>query len=310
MQLKVAQTQSPVELSLLPNPSNGAESSAEEWPSFEELYERYFPRLYAYLSYRLNNQQDTEDLVAETFLKAVKGLPSFKWEHQHSFAAWLFRIAHNTLASFQRDRQHWQERVASVPLESAEDLPVPESQLPEEQLLRQEQIRLVRRMLESLAPRQQEVLKLKFFGELRNQEIAAVLELDERSVSAYLHRGLEELQRRYLPAQTVQPFLNTPASPTTLPKPKRGFAMPHQPEHSSNWLPGAKPPANPSQPEGIVQPQGWLEGIGSDAILLQDSAANFILAWFSAYLQKAVPQPNETFRLHLKAYLRTQLTAR
>ena len=47
-----------------------------------------------------------------------------------------------------------------------------------------------------LAPRQQEIILLRFFGQLRNREIAAVLGLDERTVAAYLCRGLQELARK------------------------------------------------------------------------------------------------------------------
>jgi len=58
--------------------------------------------------------------------------------------------------------------------------------------------------LRALTPRRQEIVALRFFGGLRNREIAAVLDLDERTVAAHLARGLADLQRAYL-AATPQP---------------------------------------------------------------------------------------------------------
>ncbi len=308
MHLEIAQEHKKL-TPLLQSAPNLETVSGELLPTFDELYEQYFPRLYSYLSYRVDSTQDAEDLVAETFIKVVKGLPTFKAQHQHSFAAWLFRIAHNTLVSFQRDKQHWQTVAATLPLEVAEDLPAPQNQLPEEQLLKQEQIRLVRHMLESLAPRQQEVLKLKFFGELRNREIAAILDLDERSVSAYLHRGLEELQRRYLPAQSA-----TANSNQSTALPKRG----HKNNLPSNFssLPfvikrATILPSASSAFSAKVQPQSWLAEISaSNGGGSSNGPTTFALAWFNAYLQEATSPADDAFRLGLKAYLLTQLPIR
>lgn len=55
----------------------------------------------------------------------------------------------------------------------------------------------LRQLLASLSPRQAEVIQLKFFGSFRNREIAETLDLDERTVSAYLARGLKTLGERY-----------------------------------------------------------------------------------------------------------------
>jgi RNA polymerase sigma factor (sigma-70 family) len=52
-------------------------------------------------------------------------------------------------------------------------------------------------MIETLSPRRQEIIRLRFFAGLRNQEIAAVLGLDERTISAHLCRALEDLQAKY-----------------------------------------------------------------------------------------------------------------
>lgn len=167
---------------------------AQEDPqAFKRLYDYYFPRLYAYVSYRVGRVQDAEDLVAETFLKAIEGIESFRWQHENSFAAWLFSIARNLISNFYRQKQRWE----TVPLDELPDLQS-SSLLPEDVALEKEKFRSFRRLINTLTPRQQEIITLKFFGGLRNQEIAGVLGIDERAVSAHLCRGLQSAHRKYI----------------------------------------------------------------------------------------------------------------
>lgn len=93
--------------------------------AFAILYDRYFPRLYAYNRHRVGNDQDAEDLVAEIFLNALTAIDRFTWRHELSYAAWLFRIAHNRLANFYR--QQAQHR-ATITLEAAHAEPTAASQ--------------------------------------------------------------------------------------------------------------------------------------------------------------------------------------
>jgi RNA polymerase sigma-70 factor (ECF subfamily) len=128
-------------------------------------------------------------------MKAVRQIKSgaFVWQCEDSFAAWLFHIAHTSLSDYFRGR-HGQED--DVPLDDLPDL-VDDKMLPEDALLRKEQLAHMRYLIATLSPRRQEVLTLRFFGELQNREIAKVLGLDERTVASHLCRGLEDLHRKY-----------------------------------------------------------------------------------------------------------------
>lgn len=161
--------------------------------AFERLYNHYFPRLFAYVSYRVGQVEDTEDLVSESFLKAVEGIKSFQWQHENSFAAWLFRIARNSISNFYRQK----ERSQTISLEELPDLQA-SSLLPSDAILQKEIFEGLRQLINTLTPRQQEVITLRFFGGLRNWEIAEVLQIDERTVSAHLCRGLETAHKRYI----------------------------------------------------------------------------------------------------------------
>src|SRR5215212_3473111 len=81
------------------------EQARRDPQAFRQLYGCYFPRLYSYMSYRVGRAQDAEDLTAAVFLKVVEQIDRFQWRHDHSFAAWLFRIAHNSVSNFHRDNR-------------------------------------------------------------------------------------------------------------------------------------------------------------------------------------------------------------
>lgn len=161
--------------------------------AFRALYHRYLSRVYAYVAYRVGRRADAEDLTADIFMKALEGLPQFEDRGEGAFAAWLFRIAHHRLAQFYR--QH-------APVEvSFDELPDLQSDSPTPEAFIQQQERFTRlyQRIALLSPRRQEILTLRFFGELRNNEIAEVLGLDERTVASHLCRAIEDLQRQYDP---------------------------------------------------------------------------------------------------------------
>src|SRR6476469_4501493 len=90
------------------------ERASHDPQAFRQLYNLYFPRLYSYISYRVGRVQDAEDLTAAVFLKVVEELDRFQWRRDHSFAAWLFRIAHNLVSNFHRDNR---SAASTIPLE-------------------------------------------------------------------------------------------------------------------------------------------------------------------------------------------------
>ncbi len=166
------------------------ERAGHEPDAFREIYGEYFPRLYTYFSYQTERAEDAEDLTSETFLQAVKSLPRFQYRGEGSFGAWLFGIARNRLHRFYRRNGH---SPAASPLEDLGDLEVGDPS-PEAALLQKESAALIRRLIQRLPARRQEIVLLRFFGGLRNNEIAALLGLDEHTIAAHLYRGLKDLQ--------------------------------------------------------------------------------------------------------------------
>ena len=159
--------------------------------AFGQLYERYFEKVYSYLSFKVGNATEAEDLAEQVFLKAMESLRGYKWTGV-PFQAWLFRIAHNLLVDNLRRRS---KRV-SEPLDEA--LPDrrreadPEAHLAEK-LTRQGLIHAVERLTDL----QKQVIHLKFAGGLSNAEVAQIMGRTEGAVKALQHAALQSLQRHF-----------------------------------------------------------------------------------------------------------------
>lgn len=82
-----------------------------------------------------------------------------------------------------------------MPLEDLPDV-IASGELPGDAVLRKERFTKLRELIGTLSPRRRETILLKYFGGLRNQEIAHMLSLDERTVASHISRGLADLQLR------------------------------------------------------------------------------------------------------------------
>lgn len=164
--------------------------------AFRVLYRHYFPRVYGYIAYRVGTVHDAEDLTADTFLRVLEALPQFGYRGAGSFAAWVFRIAHQQVAGFYRVQRRTVHVLSLDELPEAATPAAPDT-APDAYLIEQERFHRLRAMLATLSPRRQEIITLRFYGGLRNQEIAAVLGLDERTIASHLSRALDDLHTRY-----------------------------------------------------------------------------------------------------------------
>jgi len=162
-------------------------SRRAEPQAFARLYEAYFARVYGYVQSKVGDAQSAEDLTADVFVKMVQSLDAFELRQSGSFAGWLFRIAHNLTLNHYRETERRREQLEEGLFHLSSVL------TPEEEFLQKDRSAMMREMIASLPERRREVITLRFYGELRNQEIAEVLGLDERTVASHLSRGLRDL---------------------------------------------------------------------------------------------------------------------
>lgn len=73
--------------------------------AFSEIFDNYFPRVYAFTLKRVGDRAEAEDLTQETFVQLYRSLPSF--EGRSSLLTWTFGIAHNVCSRFFRHCSRW-----------------------------------------------------------------------------------------------------------------------------------------------------------------------------------------------------------
>lgn len=159
-----------------------------ERAAFSELYERYAPRIFAYLYYRTNSTQDAEDLTARVFVRALRHIGEYE-PRGGGFGAWLFAIAHNLLVNWYRDRGRRPQQA----LDSAR--PIAAEGDAHAAVERAEEAEAVRRAVATLSPERQQLIFLKYAEGRANREIGRVLGKSEGAVKSALVRTLAALRR-------------------------------------------------------------------------------------------------------------------
>jgi RNA polymerase sigma-70 factor, ECF subfamily len=163
------------------------ERAKTEPSAFAELYERHADRIYSYALHCLHDRMAAEDVVGDTFLRALEHLPCYEWRGV-PFSAWLFRIASNMIAS----RTRRASSVSGHPFTEIAD----RAPGPEDMLLRRERRRAVFDAISKLPLPQRQVVLLRFGEELPHKEIALIVGRSEGAVKGLLYRGLHSLARR------------------------------------------------------------------------------------------------------------------
>jgi RNA polymerase sigma-70 factor (ECF subfamily) len=162
-----------------------------------DIYDWYMPRIYRYAVARLGNTADAEDMTEEVFVKMLGAIGNFRWKDV-PFSAWIFRIAHNHVASHFRTSAQRGGATVGIP----EDLVDRRHDLATA-LERQMQIEEVRRATELLPDAQREVIALRFVVGLSITETANVLGKREGNVKALQHKAVAKLQRMLIPRRSA-----------------------------------------------------------------------------------------------------------
>lgn len=158
---------------------------------FEDIYEVYYKRVYNYISFRINNHQDTEDLVSQVFERVIDKYDTYD-NKRSPLEAWLIGIARNTVTDYFRSRQKGFDLAANLL-----SLFVPGSRQPEEVMVANEDHAQLIRMLSKLSEKERNIVALKFAAELKNTDIAEMMGLSESNVGVMLFRSLKKLRKEW-----------------------------------------------------------------------------------------------------------------
>ena len=164
-----------------------ADCSAD-FGSFEELAMPLFARLYNFAHWLTQDRAAAEDLVQETYMKALRGFSSF---HQGTnFRAWMYRILRNTFLTTQTGLK------ASVSLDSDDDNTVEPvaAETPESVLLARVEQETVQNALQELPVRFREIILLCDLEEMSYQEIGETLAIPMGTVMSRLSRARKAMR--------------------------------------------------------------------------------------------------------------------
>lgn len=166
----------------------GAESHFE---AFAELYHRNITRVYRYHMAHVGNPNDAEELTSQTFITALKELPSFRrWD---TFAAWVLKIA---AAKCPRDQRGSRRELSNDAV-----LYYQTSSLPSEKTAMQRiEVESISHALKQIPFTQAEALILYHFGNLTHSEISQLLKKSTNAIEMLVSRGLEEIHTRLSPS--------------------------------------------------------------------------------------------------------------
>jgi RNA polymerase sigma-70 factor (ECF subfamily) len=157
---------------------------------FGRLYDHYFPRVYSFVASKVSDRDDAEDLTSEIFMKILENIHSFEWRGV-PFAAWIFRIARNTLNTYYA--RHAKKKTTDIEevYGLAED---EEKTSPHVKAVKNELAEKVKEVMKELPVRELTVVQLKFFSQLNNREIMHVTGLSESNVAIILFRTLKKIK--------------------------------------------------------------------------------------------------------------------
>lgn len=158
--------------------------------SFEQLAMPLFDQLYNFAHWLTQNREEAEDLVQETYAKALKGFSSF--QPGTNFRAWIYRILRNTFLTSRTGLR----ATSTVPLDADEDgveLAV-EKETPETIVINRSSSEVLQGAIADLPLHYREVLLLCDVEEMSYQEIAEALSIPAGTVMSRLSRARKTLR--------------------------------------------------------------------------------------------------------------------
>jgi len=182
-----------------------ARARAGDQDAFGMLVERHSIRLFQLVYRMTGNEQDAEDVVQETFLRAYKQLKRF--ESRAGFSTWLHRIAANCSLDLLRKRKRQDEQVDAVELESEGPSSTLSSHAPppDDQVFHLEVQQKIQAVMELLTPMERTAFVLRHFEGRSIDEIGRVLGTGPSATKQSIFRAVQKMRRALEPVLNATP---------------------------------------------------------------------------------------------------------
>jgi len=178
-----------VDLVLLESAKNGSQQA------YAQLMDRYRDSIYFMMYKMVKNQDDADDLTIEAFGKAFSRLDQYS--PNYAFSTWLFKIASNNCIDFIRKKRIKVTSMDTGYTTSEGEVIYFDKKAdvhnPEEAIIHNQKVKLMRELVTKLKPRYRELVELRYFDELSYEEISERLNLPLGTVKAQLFRARDFL---------------------------------------------------------------------------------------------------------------------
>ncbi len=166
--------------------------------AFGIIFDLYYGKLLSYALKRTGDAQAAEDIVADTFIKALKNLWHFTWRGI-PFSAWLYRIAGNEVNMYLRRKKRSMvslDLLAEAGFDAADDSAAQEREMLAALLEEQTQFVLLTEALRTLPNHYQEAIALRYMEGKEIRDIAQIMHKREGTIRSLLSRGTALLREK------------------------------------------------------------------------------------------------------------------
>ncbi|MGD8536633.1 MAG: RNA polymerase sigma factor [Candidatus Aminicenantes bacterium] len=166
--------------------------------AFRELYENNYMTIFR-LAYRYTkSQQDAEDIMQETFIKAFKHIKSFDFNISANFSAWIYQVGLRCTLDYLRKKKR---RKIGQTKSLSDFLVEPEAHdsSPEKSAIASQTIAQVKNALHTLPPKQRIMFDLRHIQHMAIKEIAEHLQCSQSTVKTQLQRAVSKLRQQLEP---------------------------------------------------------------------------------------------------------------
>ena len=164
-------------------------------PPFEDVVRDYIRLVYFFAKKSLSQQDDIDDAVQETFLKAMKAYKDFKFKSDGELKSWLLIICRHVITDmFRSNRNNISIEQNNIELFDDSDVEV----LLEAKITQEEDIKKVTEALKKLKSSEQEIIRLRVTEEMPFCDIATALESKEAAVKMRFYRAIVKLKESLL----------------------------------------------------------------------------------------------------------------
>lgn len=157
-----------------------------EKEAFDELIRTFYPYVTKYLLKLTRDENLSEDLTQDVFLKVIRTIEDYKTDGKASFATYIITIAKNTFIDYTR-----RSRIIFSEISETE---IPSGENPENKVLTNLEYDEIVKYIDSLPPNQANVIRLKYIDEYTLKKIENITGIPQKTVKSRIHEGTKKLR--------------------------------------------------------------------------------------------------------------------